>query len=188
MHHLHPSVVDYVQNHHGSTKNVTRPRKKSAASSLSATIRHRQSVAGSGGMRWFNTTSFCDLSKSATGTVEYVKLSRMGKNCGRLFLTFWFQMYLPDNFTSQQFSTIFKSKVDVIRSSTTGSSAPAVPESCQSTLHSYWPISVPDLTRLLSIAPNKQCGFDPCPTRLVKFLPIISHILTKVVNTSLQSG
>ena len=38
------------------------------------------------------------------------------------------------------------------RENTTGSSAPAVPESFQSTLHSYSPISVPDLTRLLSIA------------------------------------
>ena len=33
---------------------------KKEVSSLSTIIRHRQSVTGSGEMRWFNTTSFCD--------------------------------------------------------------------------------------------------------------------------------
>jgi len=81
----------------------------------------------------------------------------------------------PDNFSAQQFSAIFKDKVDAIRSSMVGSSALTSSQSCPTLLHCYSPVTTSVIARLLGQSPNKQCSLDPCPTRLVKSLNNAGH-------------
>jgi len=82
----------------------------------------------------------------------------------------------PDNFSAQQFSAIFKDKVDAIRSSMVGSSALTSSQSCPTLLHCYSPITTSVIARVLGQSPNKQCSLDPFSTRLVKSLSIIPDI------------
>ena len=79
-------------------------------------------------------------------------------------------------------------KVDTIRSSMIWSYAPDASQLCHSVLPNYSSVTTADISRLLVQAPNKQCSLDPCPTWLVKSLSIMPDIITKLVNTSLQSG
>jgi len=58
----------------------------------------------------------------------------------------------------------------------------------RSTLLNYSSVTTVDISRLLGQAHNKHCSLDPCPTWLVKSLSVRPDILTKLVNTSLQSG
>jgi hypothetical protein len=97
---------------------------------------------------------------------------------------------LLQNFTAQQFATIFKDKVDTIRAATAGALVPESPRlPCQSTLTSYSPVTVADICHLLSQTPNKQCTLDSVPAWLVKALKAtLPDILTRLINSSLLSG
>jgi len=81
-----------------------------------------------------------------------------------------------DNFSAQQFSAIFKDKVDAIQSSMVGSSMLTSSHSCPTLLHCYSPITTSVIARVLGQSPNKQCSLDPFSTRLVKSLSIIPDI------------
>jgi len=69
-----------------------------------------------------------------------------------------------------------------------GSYVPDASQSYHSVLPNCSSVTTSDISRLLAQAPNKQCSLDPCPTWLVKSLSIMPDIITKLVNTSLQSG
>jgi len=93
--------------------------------------------------------------------------------------------YTTEYFTSEQFSQVFKGKVNKICSATARAPKPTFASRCESQLV----MTSDEVRRLLSHAPSKQCSLDPVPTWLLKALTYtVPDVIARLINASLQSG
>ena len=57
------------------------------------------------------------------------------------------------------------------------------------TMEKFHPLSEDDVAKLIKTLPDQSCDLDPVPTVVLKqLLPTLLPVLTRIVNTSLQSG
>ena len=77
-----------------------------------------------------------------------------------------------------------------VRTATNGAPPPTfttVPPGCL--FNDYQPLTVDDVTKAVRLLPDKQCMFDPLPTRLLKeFVDDLAPFLTELFNRSLAEG
>ena len=92
------------------------------------------------------------------------------------------------------FNRFFITKISNIRSDLLGwdtRTSIAQPVNCliSNALVKFRPLSCDDVSKIVLSSPAKTCNADPIPTELLKsVLPAIIHLLTKLVNQSLQTG
>lgn len=171
----------------GTTPTVNRRRKKCAVSNRFTAADRRQLFIDCGAPRLFATTYYFSKNSSCSAVRE------ANGNARRLWQTLS-SLLKPtasttEYFTAQQFSQVFKNKVDKIRSATAGAPSPAFAPRCESQLVSYRPVTTDEVRRLLSHVPNKQCSLDPVPTWLLKALTnTVPDIIARLINVSLQSA
>ena len=91
-------------------------------------------------------------------------------------------------FTPSEFLSFLSSKVEAIRSATSGSSPPVfTPADCD--LNSFDICLPDDVSRIIRASPSKSCDLDPVPTFLIKeCLDVMLPFLTRLCNVSIQSG
>jgi len=66
------------------------------------------------------------------------------------------------------FAKYFKDTVDSVRASTAATPLCDVPRRVTSSLADFAAVTVDEVAKLISSAPNKTCQLDPAPTWLVK--------------------
>jgi Reverse transcriptase (RNA-dependent DNA polymerase)/Endonuclease-reverse transcriptase len=93
------------------------------------------------------------------------------------------------NLSANDFATFFQDKVAGIRASTAYASPPVIIHRQAPSFYSFTPVTVPEVVRLLKVAPAKSCALDPIPTWLLKqvassIAPVICHLC----NLSMQTG
>ena len=91
-------------------------------------------------------------------------------------------------FTPSEFLSFLSSKVEDIRSATSGSPPPVfTPADCD--LNSFDICLPDDISRIIRASPSKSCDLDPVPTFLIKeCLDVMLPFLTRLCNVSIQSG
>jgi len=73
-------------------------------------------------------------------------------------------------------------KVDSIRTSTTATPLYDVPRRVTSSLADFAAVTVDEVAKLISCAPNKTCQLDPAPTWLVKDMIGLLSLFIAFVN------
>jgi len=75
------------------------------------------------------------------------------------------------------------------RASTAATPQYDVPRRVTSSLADFTAVTVDEVTKLISSAPNKTCQLDPAPTWLVKDMSgLLSPIIALLINKSLTTG
>ena len=112
-----------------------------------------------------------------------------GRNCG-LRCRHHASPQNSSHFSADDFADFFTSKVDKSRASTSSAPPPVIKKQPVATpFSSFEPVSVNEVTQLLSRTPAKHCLLDPVPTWLVKRASdVLASMLSKICNASLQSG
>lgn len=91
--------------------------------------------------------------------------------------------------SADDFATHFSSKVDKIRASTSDAPAPIINTRHAASLSSFAPVTVDEITRLLSRMPAKHCQLDPVPSWLVKrAADVLAPVFVVMCNASMCSG
>jgi hypothetical protein len=91
---------------------------------------------------------------------------------------------------SNRFSDFFVEKIATIQSAIPSVDNPPRPQAPlpQSQLATFQPLDVADTCALISGAAPKSCELDPLPSPLVKDLPSLRPIITRIINQSLATG
>ena len=96
---------------------------------------------------------------------------------------------LADTFNRFFITKISNIRTDLLGQDTQTSIAQPVNHSISNALVKFQPLSCDDVSKIILSSPAKTCDADPIPTGLLKsVLPAIIHLLTKLVNQSLQTG
>lgn len=139
---------------------------------------------------------------NAARTTYYSHLIHSGsKNPKALFSTINSLLKPHDNtfssFTSekcQSFLSFFQTKIDTIYSNLNNSGIPPIsppvsPPFTIQPLSQFSPVSPAQLTTIMTGIKTSTCTLDPIPSKLIKdCLPVISPLITAIINTSLSSG
>ena len=93
------------------------------------------------------------------------------------------------NLSANDFAVFFQDKVAGILASTACASPPDIIHRQAPSFHSFEPVTVPDVIKLMKTVPAKSCALDPIPTWLLKqvatsIAPVICHLC----NPSMQTG
>jgi len=93
-------------------------------------------------------------------------------------------------FSADESAAFFTSKINKIRALTSSDPPPVIKtQPVAKPFSSFEPVSVDEVTRLLSRTPIKHCLLDPTPTWLVKRASdVLAPVLSEIFNASLQSG
>jgi len=92
-------------------------------------------------------------------------------------------------FCADDFAKYFKEKVDSVRASTAMTPLYDVPFRMTSSLSDFAAVTVDEVAKLISSAPNKTCQLDPAPTWLVKdMIGLLSPFILLLINKSLTMG
>jgi hypothetical protein len=89
-----------------------------------------------------------------------------------------------------RFSDFFVEKIATIQLAIPSVDNPPRPQAplLQSQLAAFQPLDAADICALISGAAPKSCELDPLPSPLVKDLPSLRPIITRIVNQSLATG
>ena len=95
-----------------------------------------------------------------------------------------------DHVTAENFSSAFKAKVDMVRSSTASSPYPDFDgPGCVTRMDNFEDINTKFASRLLTQTANKSCALDPAPTWIVKrFVDELAPFVAAYVNVSIKTG
>jgi len=95
-------------------------------------------------------------------------------------------------FRADNFAKYFKDKVDSVRSSTAATPLYDIPRRVTSSLADFTTVTVDEVAKLISSAPNKTCQLNPTSTIstwLVKdMIGLFSPFITLLINKSLTTG
>jgi len=92
-------------------------------------------------------------------------------------------------FRAEDFAKYFKDTVDSVGASTAATPLYDVPRRVTSSLADFTAVTVDEVAKLISSAPNKTCQLDPAPTWLVKdMIGLLSPFIALLVNKSLTTG
>jgi len=85
---------------------------------------------------------------------------------------------------AEDFAKYFKDTVDSVRASTAATPLYDVPRRVTSSLADFTAVTVDEVAKLISSAPNKTCQLDPASTWLVKdvgglLLPFVGLLINK---------
>ena len=90
---------------------------------------------------------------------------------------------------ASQFSQFFVSKITNIRLTLPVAQVRDLPLYTTSSLNSFHPVSVSEVTNIITKAPNKSCELDPIPTDLIKkCLSATAPAIASIINTSFATG
>lgn len=93
------------------------------------------------------------------------------------------------NHTADEFASFFTTKVDNIRSATASAAPVTINQRHVVPFSQFAPVTVKEVTDLLSSVPSKCCSLDPLPTWLVKQLQdVLAPVICSLCNSSLQTG
>ena len=96
---------------------------------------------------------------------------------------------LADTFNRFFITKISNIRTDLLGQDTQTSIAQPVYHLISNALVKFRPLSCDDVSKIILSSPAKTCNADPIPTGLLKsVLPAIIHLLTRLVNQSLQTG
>ena len=94
-----------------------------------------------------------------------------------------------DVHTADDFAVHFRSKVDLIRMSTSGAPPPQIICRPCASLSVLRHVTAAEITKIVVQAPMKHCSLDPDPTSLVKsLLPLLADTMANMVNASFREG
>jgi len=92
-------------------------------------------------------------------------------------------------YSADNFAKYFKDKVHSVRASTAATPLYNVPRRVTSSLADFTAVTVNEVAKLISSAPNKTRQLDPAPTWLVKdMIGLLSPFITLLINKSLTTG
>ena len=92
-------------------------------------------------------------------------------------------------FTADDLATFFVRKVADIRAATASSPPANIQLRDTTPFGTLEPVTVSEVSKLLSSMPAKSCQLDPIPTRLLKqFQDIFAPVMASLCNASFQSG
>ena len=92
---------------------------------------------------------------------------------------------------ANEFANFFHEKIQAIRLSFHDDAFGIITSTVSTTFPHFSVVTQEDILDLIIKAPPKSCSLDPIATWLLKdarILPVVSSTITKIVNTSLQSG
>ena len=96
---------------------------------------------------------------------------------------------LADKFNEFFILKITNIRSDLLEQDTQSSDTQPENHLIPNALAKFGPLSCEDVSKIVLTSPAKTCDADPIPTGLLtKVLPAIIHLLTKLVNESLQTG
>ena len=113
----------------------------------------------------------------------------LGRKKEQLFPPGFNNQELADTFNRFFITKISNIRTDLLGQDTQTSIAQPVNHLISNALVKFQPLSCDDVSKIILSSPAKTCDADPIPTGLLKsVLPAIIHLLTKLVNQSLQTG
>ena len=121
--------------------------------------------------------------------------SQLFKMVSRLFLSKNIAA-LPNNDSldtlTETFNDFFIKKIEKIRSDLDSHTAQApdinVNYPVTSSFQTFQPVSADIVHKLIVQSPTKSCQLDPIPTRILKSIPHLTPIITKIINASMANG
>jgi hypothetical protein len=99
------------------------------------------------------------------------------------------QTSVTSSHTADDFASHFRSKVDMIRASTSGETLVAIANRQCNSLSVFRETTADEIMKFVGRAPAKHCSLDPAPTSLVKrLMPLLADVLAEMVDASLREG
>ena len=95
----------------------------------------------------------------------------------------------------EEFNNFFTEKVQAIRSgldadssnlNTTGIQEASA--GCSSSFNEFLPVTSTTVRKTVMKSPTKSCQLDPIPTSVVKQIPMLIPVITKIINASVNTG
>ena len=115
--------------------------------------------------------------------------SLLGRKKEQLFPPGLNSQELADKFNEFFITKITNIRSDLLEQDTQSSDTQPENHLIPNALAKFRPLSCEDVLKIVLASPAETCDANPIPTELLKkVLPAIIHLLTKLVNESLQTG